>query len=606
MQLHWYALQVCSLCTKYLDMLRRLRRDFFFMLVPLLAGVTGCVQGSVGDGVHARPTGSAGSGSGASASAGSDSGSSSGAGSVAGASSGDVSSPLLPSRIRRLSNAEYENSARAVVGNSDPVASDFAPDTRQSGYTLNDAQRVDSVLVKQISAAATKLAAQVRTKLDTLAPCADQTAGAEACAKTFIQSFATHAFRRPLGDDEADKLVDLYHVGADGATYADGIELVATGVLQSAGFLYLTETGNAAAGSQVSLTPYETASAISYLVTAGPPDAALTTAAANGQLATAEQRSAVFTRLVSGADPSAARARVLRVIQEWIGIDRLADTAKDTNAYPAFATWKPFMLSESGAFLQHLIDTKTGTVGELLGANWTVAQDQDFSTKYYEGTASTNGEVALPQRRGILNQGAFLSVYAHASETGPVLRGLAIQRRLACQTVRSPSEINLTVPPLMPDPTKTTRQRMVAHATDPICASCHTAIDSLGFTFEQYDGMGQHQTTDNGQPVDSHTTVALGFDFDGDYADSNQLATALSTSAVVRECFARNIFRASAGRSDNDVQAAEQAFVDYWKTVPAPAPDTTHPTPASAAEGSILEALRSVITSPNFTLRRAQ
>ncbi|MEI9952935.1 MAG: DUF1588 domain-containing protein [Pseudomonadota bacterium] len=584
-------------------MLRRLRREFCFAILPLLPLTAGCVGGNLAD-VETRPTGSAGSGSAAGAGSVAGSGSGADSGSSGSAGSGDASARLLPARIRRLSNAEYENSARALVGSSDPITADFAPDTRQSGYTLNDAQRVDSVLVKQISSAASKLAAQVRSKIDTLAPC-EVAAGSEACAKKFIQSFASHAYRRPLGDDEIQKLVDLFHVGADGATYADGIELVATGVLQSAGFLYLTETGNGSTTGQVSLTPYETASAISYLVTAGPPDAELTAAAANSQLETAEQRAAAFARLVSGGDPSAARARVLRVIQEWLGTDRLLDTAKDSMVYGGFAALKPAMVSETGAFLQRLIERKTGTVGELLGADWTATQDPGLTT-LYGGSASTDGEITLPARRGILNQGAFLSVYAHASESGPVLRGIAILRRVACKTVDSPSTLMLTVPPLAPDPTKTTRQRMEVHARDPKCAGCHDAIDSLGFSFEQFDGMGKFQTMDNKQPVDSHTTVRLGLDFDGDYADSNQLASALSKSAAVRECFARNVFRASAGRSDDEAKAAEAAFVDYWKTVPAPAPDAAHPTPASAAEGNILEALRSVITSPTFTLRRAQ
>jgi len=593
-------------------MVMRLRRELFSIVLPLMVGATGCVGGDLDSTVRPRETGAAGSSSSAGSGSGSGSSSAAGSGSLAGASTGDPSSPLLPARIRRLSNAEYENSARAVVGNTEPVTADFAPDTRQSGYTVNDEQRVDSVLVKQISGAATKLAAQVRSQVDTLAPCANQATGGEACAKTFIQSFASHAFRRPLGDEEIQKLVDLFHVGADGATYAEGIELVATGVLQSAGFLYLTEIGNDPSASQVKLTPYETASSLSYLLTAGPPDAELMTAATNGQLDTAEQRSAVFTRLVSGANPAASRARVLRVVQEWLGIDRLSDTAKDTQVYGAFAGLKPAMVSESGAFLQRLIERKTGTVGELLGANWTATQDQGL-TKMYGGTAAGDGEISLPERRGMLNQAAFLSVYAHASETAPVLRGLAVLRRVACKIVPSPSEIKLTVPPLQPDPSKTTRERLDVHTKDPMCANCHKAIDSLGFPFEQYDGMGQVQEpdsngkpTDNGKPVDSSSTVAVNLDFDGDYADSNQLASALAGSAAVRECFARNIFRASSGRSNTDVKAAEQAFVDYWSTVPKPAADATHPTPASAAEGSILEALRSVITSPNFTLRRAQ
>ena len=588
-------------------MVMRLPRELFSVVLPLMVGVTGCVQGSLADGAKPRATNTGSAGSSSNAGSGSGSGSDSGAGSVGGASTGDPASPLLPARIRRLSNAEYENSARAVVGNSDAVTTDFAPDTRQSGYTVNDEQRVDSVLVKQISNAASKLAAQVRTKITTLAPCTDEISGGEACAKTFIQSFATHAFRRPLGADEVEKLVALFHVGADGATYADGIELVATGVLQSAGFLYLTEVGDGSTQSPVKLTPFETASSLSYLVTAGPPDAELIAAASNGQLDTPEQRSAVFTRLMSGSDPAASRARVLRVIQEWLGTDRLVDTAKDTQVYGGFAGLKPAMVAETGAFLQRLIEKKSGTVGELLGASWTATQDQGL-TALYGGNASSDGEITLPQRRGILNQGAFLSVYAHASETAPVLRGLAIQRRLGCQIVKSPSELMLTVPPLQPDPTKTTRERLDVHTKDPMCAKCHDAIDSLGFPFEQYDGMGAAPAggLDNGKPIDSHSTVSLGLDFDGDYADSNELAEALSKSDRVRECFARNIFRASSGRSNTDVQAAEQAFIDYWKTVPAPAPDAAHPTPASAAAGSILEALRSVITSPNFTLRRAQ
>jgi hypothetical protein len=179
-------------------------------------------------------------------------------------------------------------------------------------------------------------------------------------------------------------------------------------------------------------------------------------------------------------------------------------------------------------------------------------------------------------------------------------------RRVACLFIASPTVLNITVPPLLPDETKTTRERVSAHATDPVCASCHKSIDAFGFSFELYDGMGQARTMDKNKSIDSTTTIAVSKDYDGTYVDSNALATKLSTSQDVVECFARNVFRASAGRSDADVGAAENAFIDYWKTVPAPAADATHPTPASAAQGSILEALRAFIISPNFTVRRAQ
>jgi hypothetical protein len=88
--------------------------------------------------------------------------------------------------------------------------------------------------------------------------------------------------------------------------------------------------------------------------------------------------------------------------------------------------------------------------------------------------------------------------------------------------------------------------------------------------------------------------VANGTDIDGSYPDSNALALALSKSASVRECFARNIFRASSGRSDSDVQMSEDDFVKYWHTQ------------TSAASGDLIDTIRAYIQSPTFTIRRAQ
>jgi hypothetical protein len=559
------------------------------LALPLWVALTGCEAKLEGSGLGRASPGAPGSGG----------------------TSGDVTLPphtaaaaLLPTRIRRLTNAEFENSVKDVVGNTDPVTNGFVPDSRQNGFTVNDAQRVDSVLIKQIAGAATTLATQVRAQLDTLAPCADPTTQGEACATTFIQSFATRAYRRPLGADEVAQLLVLYHAGADSAAYADGIQEVATGVLQSAAFLYLTETGNAATGATVALTPYEIASEMSYLLTAGPPSQSLLTAAVSGDLATPAGRSAAIDS-VGLLNGTAARDRVVRIIREWLGTDQLEDTAKDTTVYPAFAALKPAMVAETTDFIVDLVGLGQGnrTVQEMLGADWTSTQDPDL-LKVYEASSTLNAQnhYSLPARRGILNQGAFLSVYAHASETGPVLRGVALLRRVTCIGVPSPASLNITVVPLVPDPTKTTRQRLTAHVTDAVCAGCHTSIDNFGLAFELYDGMGQHQTQDQGQPVDSSVTIAQGTDFDGSYQDSNQLALALSKSNTVRECFARNIFRASAGTSDTDVQMSEDDFVEFWNTQSNRATKGQ----SFAADGDIIDTIRAYITSPTFTIRRGQ
>src|SRR5262249_25030437 len=149
----------------------------------------------------------------------------------------------------------------------------------------------------------------------------------------------------------------------------------------------------------------------------------------------------------------------------------------------------------------------------------------------------------------------------HAGETAPVLRGVAVLRRVACVAIASPTALNIVVTPPVPDPSKTTRQPFEVHATDKACGAGHASIDRGGFSFEGYDAMGRARTTDGGHPVDTATVVTTGKDFDGSYADSNALATALAASADVRTCVARQLFRGSAGRSDASVTASEAAFL---------------------------------------------
>src|SRR5204863_4873216 len=111
-------------------------------------------------------------------------------------------------------------------------------------------------------------------------------------------------YRRPLVEEEVTALLALYAVGADGAdgaSYEDGIAHVTRGLLQSAGFLYLTELGSgvARADGTVAMTPYEIAASLAYLVTSAPPDAALAATAASGALGDPAAREAQARRLLA-------------------------------------------------------------------------------------------------------------------------------------------------------------------------------------------------------------------------------------------------------------------------------------------------------------------
>jgi hypothetical protein len=505
---------------------------------------------------------------------------------------------LLPARIRRLTDAEYQASVSALVGaGADGISADFVPDSRQSGFTVNEAQRVDPVFARQLAGAAETLAADLRLHVGERAPCADPVAGAEACATTFIRTFAEQAYRRPLGDDEVAQLLTVFRTAFEGGSYDEGIELTARAALQSAGFLYLTEIGEAPAAT-VKLTPYELAASISYLVQGKPPSAALLEAARAGQLDTSEGRAAALINPNLDLFGLEARGRVVRVVREWLGIDRIGETAKDSNVYPDFAGVKGSLERETTEFLQVLVSQKGGSVRELLAGAWTVA-DAPLAQLY--GTSAAGSEfqqISVPGRLGILNQGAFLSVFAHAHETAPVLRGVAVMRRVACSPVGDPVGLDTAVVPPAPDPTKTVRERFNVHAESTACAVCHERIDNFGFAFEQFDAMGRARTMDNGKPVDA-TVAVVGTDFDGGYADSNALATAMSRSPQVRECFARHVFRALAGTSAVEFEPSEDDFVKHWSA--------TAQTGAGAEQDTdIVGTLSAYITSPGFAFRRAQ
>jgi hypothetical protein len=522
---------------------------------------------------------------------------------------GTEAAALLPARIRRLADAEYEASVTALVPEVGPgISVDFIPDSRQSGFTLNEAQRVDPVFAGQLAAAAGKLAANVRSHVKEQAPCANPTGDADACATKFIKTFGEEAYRRPLAEDEVAQLMTVFHAAYEGGSYDEGIELVVRAMLQSAAFLYLTEIGDARAAT-VKLTPYELAAAISYLVQGRPPSKLLRQMAVEGKLDTEKGRYDATNDEALGlfvADNNAfnAQTRTTRIIKEWLGTDKISETAKDSNVYQDYARVKGALEEETKRFLANVVskpESGGGSLAELLAAPWSMV-NAPLATVYGASAANATDQdfvrVDLPNRLGILNQGAFLSVFAHAHESAPVLRGVAVLRRVACFPVPSPVDLARAVVPPAPDPSKTTRDRYAAHATSE-CAGCHEKIDSFGFAFEHFDGMGKFRAQDNGQSVNS-SVVITGTDFDGAYPDSNALVTAMSTSAQVRECFARHVYRALAATSVPEAKPSEDDFVKHWaKTLEVDGS-------GEVTDAKIVPTLVAFLTNPSFAFRRAQ
>ena len=447
-----------------------------------------------------------------------------------------------PRQLRRLTAVEFAATVRDLFRDpSVPTASIFG-DQPTLGFTVDSG----SLLIQDLVGDALRDYAEtvatwaVTNHLADIATCMTMDS---ACRRQVIASFGRRAFRAPLPAARIDAYEALF---AAETSFAKGVEAMVAAMLQSPHFLYRTELGpeSAGPGSTVTLTPYEVASSLSYLLTGSMPDDQLTQAAdAAGAAGGVLDVDAQLTRLL--ADPRAQDA-VMRFASGWLSLDRLAG-AKDPAYLALTDANRADMLGETRAFF---LDTfTTGSLSTLLTANYSFLNTR--MAQYYGlpttglGTTFTKVTFGAGATRdpGILAQGALLAGLATARTGSPTQRGKLVRGRFLCQPIPPPPPgVDTNLP--APAANQSTRALYEAHVnyanTTRSCPGCHVFMDRIGFGFEHYDGVGKYRTMDNGQTVDSSAVVVsppsgAEKSFDG----IAELATWLAANEDVKRCLVR-------------------------------------------------------------------
>lgn len=462
------------------------------------------------------------------------------------------------SRVRRLTNVEYANTIADLFAVTVDIES-LPLDTRQNDFTRNVAQAVDPVLGGHLQRLAAEVASTVvSSNLAGLVPCAGN--GDRACAQTFLEGFAGRIYRRPLESSEVDSLLTLYDAGAadQSNAFASGMELVLQAMLQSASFLYVSEIGEAGAGpgDLAVLDPFELAASLSFLLTAHPPDDTLVAKATDGSILESSVREEEARRLLSTRE---AGLQIQRFVKQWLKLDTVSKIDK---ADERFAALRGPVEDEADRFISAIAFEGDGRLSTMLTAGYTFASPELAS--FYEVSADGSGRVDLTgsSRIGLLQTASFLAANSPNEESGPVLRGVAVLRKVLCVDLPSPAEVddpevqNVMPPPR--DESQTTRARFAAHSDNPKCSSCHSVIDSIGFTFENFDAIGGERDTDNGTAVDTSGALNLGLASDGEVANSVELVHKIAAEPRTAECFARQVYRN--GMAD-DAKEAEATFI---------------------------------------------
>jgi mono/diheme cytochrome c family protein len=342
----------------------------------------------------------------------------------------------------------------------------------------------------------------------------------DGCARKILSVLARRAYRRPVNDADLRTLIGFYHAGRKEGTFDNGIQIAIERLLADPEFLFRVERAPAglAAGSSYRIGDLELASRLSFFLWSSIPDDELIDTAAQGKL----KEPAVLERQVRRmlADQR-SRAMVDNFVGQWLLVRDINSAYPDPSTFPEFDdNLRAAFEQETELFVESQLRENRSIV-DLLSADYTflnerLARHYDISNVY--GSRFRRVNLAdTGKRGGILGQGSLLTVTSYANRTSPVLRGKWLLANILGTPVPPP-------PPDVPSLKETgengkpasVRERLEQHRANPVCSTCHSQMDPLGFALENFDAVGKwRDVAEGGAAVDASAALPNGARFQG-------------------------------------------------------------------------------------------
>ena len=471
------------------------------------------------------------------------------------------------------------------------------------------------MLAKALDDAAQALVAEARTagKFSTLAPCANTT------GRRGLREDVHHVVRRArrtgarVATAEMTDLVALYHARrrqpaartTRASTWSRARSCSRRGSSTSPQLGTRRSSGDVHADAATSWR----ASCRTSSLAGRPTDAARRRRRA-GSLATADGRETQARRLL--ATPAGRRSHGARRARVARRRRASPETAKDTTVYTRLRRRGAHVDGhrERGSSSTRSLQRSTGTVGELLSANWSIVDSTLAADLRRDLGGRDRAHDRCPKRRGILNQARVpVGVRARAARRRPCCAAWRSCAGSPASRCRIPQSLNIEVVPPAPDPAKTTRERFEIHATDAACATCHSdastrsASRSRGSTAwassARKDDAGTYKD-DAGRPRrPASTTIPARTDFRATSTGPTPTATRWRPRwPTARRC-------ASAWRARCSARRRRRAATTIGRRAPRRRSSTCWKQMPAAQQGKFIEMLVAYVRSPLFDQRSA-
>jgi mono/diheme cytochrome c family protein len=372
------------------------------------------------------------------------------------------------------------------------VSTNFPADDRSVGYERGTS--ISKGWDQATTEAAIATAEHVEEKLNELAGTKDGAADRVEKLKKFAFTFVEAAFCRPLSAEQKELYVETQFRSAGSPEKA--VKRVVLFTLKSPQFLYpeLRETEKP--------DDFSFASRLALSLWDSIPDKKLMQTAAAGKLNTPAQIRAEALRMLPD---TRTRAKLQGFFHHWLELERAEGNAKDPKVFPGFDDQVLADLRESLLeFLDQVVWSENSDYRELLRADYLLLNDRlgKFYGKPVQGGDFQRVSFDPKQRAGVVTHPYLLASLASSRATSPIHRGVFLTRNIVGLSLRPPP-MAVTFDESHFNPKLTMREKITELTRNNTCMSCHSTINPLGFSLENFDAIGRWRTKDNNKPVNA-------------------------------------------------------------------------------------------------------
>jgi hypothetical protein len=322
-------------------------------------------------------------------------------------------------------------------------------------------------------------------------------------------------------DADFQTLLSIYDAGRTEGGFNAGIEQALERILVSPQFLFRIERDPAkiAPNAVYRISDVELASRLSFFLWSSIPDDELLTVAIQGKLKDPVVLERQAWRMLADARSETLASNFAA---QWLYLRDVEAKTPSPRFFPDFdLTLAQDFERETELFLDSVFRGDRSVL-ELLTANYTFVNERlarhygiqnVFGTNFRRITYSDDSP-----RRGLLGHGSVLMLTSYANRTSPVLRGkYVLGNILGAPPPPPPANVPALVTEAKDSGKRLSmRDAMAQHRSNPVCATCHSQTDPIGFALDNFDAVGRWRTVDeSGTQIDASGVFLDGTKFDG-------------------------------------------------------------------------------------------